>query len=61
MWGLSLGWEDSLEEGWATHFSTFAWKIAWSLVSCTVHGVNKEILSPTAALPNPRWDLGQRV
>ena len=46
MWGtwvLSLGWEDSLEEGMATHSSILAWKIpldrgAWQ---ATVHGVAK--------------------
>jgi len=25
----SLGWEDSLEKGMATHPSIFAWKIQW--------------------------------
>ena len=25
-----LGWEDSLEEGMATHSSTFAWRIPWT-------------------------------
>ena len=24
-----LGWEDPLEKGMATHFSTLAWKIPW--------------------------------
>ena len=27
---LSLGWEDSLEEGMATHSSILAWKIPWT-------------------------------
>ena len=26
----SLGWEDLLEKEMATHFSTLAWKIAWT-------------------------------
>ena len=26
----SLGWEDSLEEGMATHFSILAWSIPWT-------------------------------
>ena len=39
-WILSLGWEDSLEEGMATHPSILAWRIpmdrgAWQ---ATVHG-----------------------
>ena len=39
----SLGWEDALEEGMATHFSVLAWRIvmnreAWR---ATVHGAIK--------------------
>ena len=30
MWVQSLGWEDSLEEGMATHSSILAWKILWT-------------------------------
>ena len=30
MWVLSLGWEDPLEKGRATHSSTLAWKIPWT-------------------------------
>ena len=30
MWILSLGWEDSLEEGMATHSSILGWKIPWT-------------------------------
>ena len=30
MWVLSLGWEDHLEEGMATHSSILAWKIPWT-------------------------------
>ena len=29
-WVLSLGREDPLEKEMATHFSTLAWKIAWT-------------------------------
>ena len=29
-WVWSLGWEDSLEEGMATHSSILAWKIPWT-------------------------------
>ena len=28
--GSSLGWEDPLEEGMATHSSTLAWRIPWT-------------------------------
>ena len=27
----SLGWEDSLEKGKATHFSILAWRILWTV------------------------------
>ena len=42
-WVGSLGWEDSLEEGMATHSSILAWRIpmgrgTWQ---ATVHGVAK--------------------
>ena len=36
-WVLSLGWEDPLEKGKATHSSVLAWRIPWT----TVHGVAK--------------------
>ena len=26
----SLGWEDAMEEGMATHSSIFAWRISWT-------------------------------
>ena len=44
-WVRSLGWEDPLEEGMATHSSILAWRIpvdrgAWQ---ATVHGVAKSL------------------
>ena len=27
----SLGWEDPLEKGWATHSSILAWRIPWTV------------------------------
>ena len=35
-WVPSLGWEDPLEKGKATHSSILTWRITW-----TVHGVAK--------------------
>ena len=29
-WVRSLGWEDSLKKGMATHFSILAWRIPWT-------------------------------
>ena len=37
-WVQSLGWEDSLEKGKATHSSILVWRIPWTV---TVHGVAK--------------------
>ena len=30
-WVPSLGWEDPLEKGTATHSSILAWRIAWTI------------------------------
>ena len=30
MWVQSLGWDDPLEKGMATHFSILAWRILWT-------------------------------
>ena len=42
-WLLSLGWEDPLEEGMATHSSILAWRIPMDRKSwwATVHGVTR--------------------
>ena len=39
-WVLSLGWEDPLEKGMATHFNILAWRIPWTdrAWQATVHG-----------------------
>ena len=29
-WVQSVGWEDPMERGMATHSSTLAWKISWT-------------------------------
>ena len=29
-WVLSLGWEDPLQKGMATHSSILAWRITWT-------------------------------
>ena len=38
--GLSLGWEDPLEDKMSTHSSILVWKIPWQ---AAVHGVTKEL------------------
>ena len=49
IWVRSLGWEDPLEKGTATHSSILAWRIpvdrgAWQ---ATVHGVAKSQTRPS--------------
>ena len=29
-WVRSLGWEDTLQEGMASHFSILAWRLQWT-------------------------------
>ena len=33
-WVRSLGWEDPLEKGMATHSSILAWRIPWTVWGC---------------------------
>ena len=41
-WVQSLGWEDPMEKGMATHSSILAWRIPWTGAwQATVHGVAK--------------------
>ena len=53
-WVPSLGWEDPLEKGTATHSSILAWRIPWrgEAWQATVHGITKSQtqLSNTAYL-----------
>ena len=52
-WVTSLGWEDPLEEGMATHSSILAWRIPWtnSLVGYSPWGCKE---SDTAEATNHR-------
>ena len=36
-WIQSLGWEDSLEKGMASHFSILAWRITWKKEPSRLH------------------------
>ena len=42
-WVRSLGWEDPLEEEWATHSSILPWRIPWTEKpgKLQVHGATK--------------------
>ena len=48
-WVQSLGWEDPLGEGMATHSSILAWRIPMDRGSwqATVHGVHKSLTQIT--------------
>ena len=41
IWVRSLGWEDPLEQGVATHSSVLAWRFPWTEESGRLHGVTK--------------------
>ena len=42
MQALSLGWEDPLEKGKATHSSIPAWRIPWALYSMELQRVGQD-------------------
>ena len=51
----SLGWEDPLEKGMATHLSILAWRIPWTeesgrLRSMELHRVGHDLLTNTFTL-----------
>ena len=57
-WVQSLGWEDPLEEGMATHSSTHAWRIPWTEVPGglhTVHGVTESTVPRTEEPGELQW------
>ena len=41
-WVRSLGWDDPLEKGKATHSSILAWRIAWTIQSMGLQGVRHD-------------------
>ena len=41
-WVQSLGWEDPLEKGMATHCSTLAWRIPWTIQSVGLPRVGQD-------------------
>ena len=42
-WVPSLGWEDSLEKGMASHSSILVWRMDRRVWWATLHGVTKSI------------------
>ena len=49
-WVRSLGWEDSLEKGKATHSSILAWKIPWTVQSMGSQRVGHDRMTFTHSL-----------
>ena len=41
-WARSLGWEDPLEKGKATHSNILAWRIPWILQSMGLQRVRQD-------------------
>ena len=41
-WVRSLGWEDLLEKGKATHSSILAWRISWAVWSAGLQRVGHD-------------------
>ena len=41
-WAQSLGWEDPLQKGKATHSSILAWRIPWTVSSMRSHRVGHD-------------------
>ena len=41
-WVQSLGWEDPLEKGTATHSSILAWRIPWTMPSMGLQRVRHD-------------------
>ena len=56
-WVLSLGWEDPLEKGEATHSSILAWEIPWTEEPGglhTAHGVTGVRHDLATKQPSPK-------
>ena len=41
-WVQSLGWEDTLEKGMATHFALLAWRVPWTIQSMELQRVRHD-------------------
>ena len=53
-WVQSLGWEDPLEKGKATHSSILVWRIPWTVQSMGSQRVGQDYsIGPTLSLSSP--------
>ena len=46
-WVRSLGWEDPLEKGMATHSSILAWRIPWTEEPCGLQPMGSQEMDTT--------------
>ena len=54
-WVRSLGWEDPLEEGLATHFSVLAQRTPWTEEPGELQSLGSQRVHQSTAQP---WELG---
>ena len=54
MWVQSLGWEDPLEEGTATHSSILAWRISWTEEPGRIQSMGSQSQIPLKQLSSHR-------
>ena len=40
----SLGWEDPLEKGMATHYSILAWRIPWAEETIELQSIGSQVV-----------------
>ena len=60
-WVRSLGWEDPLEKGMATHSSILAWRIPWATADDdSSHEIKRHLFSGRIAMTNPDSILKSR-
>ena len=52
-WVSSLGWEDPLEEGMATHSGILAWRIPWTEEPGGLRSIGSQRVG------HDRWDLAR--
>ena len=60
-WVQSLGWEDSLEKGKATHSSILAWRIPWTIQSMGSQRVGHSLFLDECRLSLEKSDKGQTL
>ena len=57
-WVRSLGWEDALEEGMATHSSILAWRIPWTEEPAGLQSMGSRRVDTTDGLSTAQYCLG---